>query len=308
MRTLLRTIVVATLTVTGASLAQDSPSLRQLLDGAQRAAQGQRYDEAMTLYEQARVRLPEAAQIPYNMGVASFRQGNLQRAAELFDQARMLADDPALRARSAYNLGTTAYRRFLEQPQDPAQADNDLGQATEELKRALEQFREALDADPDNGDARANGELAYQWLKQLEQMQQQQQQGEPQQQNQQQDQEQDQQQQDQQPSDDPNATNQPRDDASRQSGESGEQQPQEQQTPQPQDTDKQQDGQQEQAEPAEGRQAEDQPPEAQDPGQRAMTREEAERLLQSVRDKERRRAEELARRQAARQPQVDKDW
>ena len=293
MRTLLRTIVVATLTVTGASLAQDSPSLRQLLDGAQRAAQGQRYDEAMALYEQARVRLPEAAQIPYNMGVASFRQGNLQRAAELFDQARMLADDPALRARSAYNLGTTAYRRSLEQPQDPAQADNDLGQATEELQRALDQFREAIDADPDNADARANGELAYQWLKQLEQMQQQQQ-----------DQQQ-QDQQDQQPSDDPNATNQPRDEASEQSGE---QQPQEQQTPQPQDTDQPQDGQQEQAEPAEAQQADDQPPAAQDPGQRAMTREEAERLLQSVRDKERRRAEELARRQAASQPQVDKDW
>jgi hypothetical protein len=39
-----------------------------------------------------------------------------------------------------------------------------------------------------------------------------------------------------------------------------------------------------------------------------MTREEARRLLQMVRDKERQRREELARRQAARQPPVAKDW
>jgi len=39
-----------------------------------------------------------------------------------------------------------------------------------------------------------------------------------------------------------------------------------------------------------------------------MSREEAERLLQSVRDKEARRREELARIQAAGSPPVDKDW
>jgi hypothetical protein len=39
-----------------------------------------------------------------------------------------------------------------------------------------------------------------------------------------------------------------------------------------------------------------------------MTREEAERLLQSVRDKERGRLEELAQRQRSRRPPVEKDW
>ena len=39
-----------------------------------------------------------------------------------------------------------------------------------------------------------------------------------------------------------------------------------------------------------------------------LSREEAERLLQSVRDKERRRLEELARRRPAGRAPVDKDW
>ena len=39
-----------------------------------------------------------------------------------------------------------------------------------------------------------------------------------------------------------------------------------------------------------------------------MSREEAQRLLQQVRDKERRRREELARQEAGRQPAVVKDW
>jgi hypothetical protein len=39
-----------------------------------------------------------------------------------------------------------------------------------------------------------------------------------------------------------------------------------------------------------------------------MTKEEAERLLQSVRDKERQRRAELARREQAQRPPVEKDW
>jgi hypothetical protein len=39
-----------------------------------------------------------------------------------------------------------------------------------------------------------------------------------------------------------------------------------------------------------------------------MSREQAERLLQQVRDREQERRDELAKARAARQPPVDKDW
>ena len=47
---------------------------------------------------------------------------------------------------------------------------------------------------------------------------------------------------------------------------------------------------------------------APDESSEEMTPEEAERLLQLVRDKERQRQEELARRRAKDQPRVVRDW
>jgi tetratricopeptide (TPR) repeat protein len=265
-----------------------------LLRQAQDAFAGQRYAETLDLYDQLRQRYPQEAQIPYNMGVAAYRQGDLSRAAELFDQARMLAADPALRAKSAYNLGTTAYRRSLEPSQDTTESQTQLQDATGDLEQALEHFREALDAEPGDMDARANGELAYRWLEQLQQKQQQMQQqpGEAQQQPQP---PQDQQQQDQQ--------QQPQE----QQGDQQQEQQQQDQQQQAAGKDEQQQTQEQEA--AEGEQAEASADERDEAAQRMpMTREEAQRLLQQVRDKERRRQEERARREAGRQPPVDKDW
>ncbi|MHC4219506.1 MAG: tetratricopeptide repeat protein [Planctomycetota bacterium] len=251
-----------------------------LLQSAQDAFTTERYQEALDHYDQLRELYPQEAGIPYNMGVAAYRLGDLQKAAELFDQARTLAVDPALRARSAYNLGTTAYRKSLEQPQDPNQAATQIDDATSDLKQALEHFRQSIDADPADLDARANGELAYRWLEQLQQMQeqmQQQQQGENQE-NQEQQEQQDQQQQ--------------------------QQQGDQQQDQQPQEQQQQQQADEQQQEPEQA-QEDERDAEAQ---RKPMSREEAQRLLQQVRDKERRRREELARQEADRQPPVDKDW
>ncbi|MHC4615234.1 MAG: tetratricopeptide repeat protein, partial [Planctomycetota bacterium] len=239
--------------------AAQAVSAPDLLRQAEHAFADERYGDAVEMYDQLRQRYPQEAQIPYNMGVAAYRQGDLQRAAELFDQARMLAADPALRARSAYNLGTTAYRKSLEQPQDPAGAQTQLQNATGDLEQALAHFREALDADPGDEDARANGELAYRWLEQLQQMQQQQQQqqGQPQQDQQQQQEQQQPQQQE------------------------GDEQQQEQQQQQ-QQQEQQQQAQQQQATESQEEASEDERDEAAE--RKPMSREEAQRLLQQVRD------------------------
>jgi tetratricopeptide (TPR) repeat protein len=257
----------------------------ELLRQAREAFAAQRYAEALDLYDQLRRLHPQQARIPYNMGVAAYRQGDLARAAELFDQARMLAGDPALRAKSAYNLGTTAYRKSLEQPQDPARAASQLGDATGDLEQALEHFREAIDADPGDLDAKANGELAYRWLEQLRQMQEQMQQ----------------QQQQQQQGQDQERQEQPQQGQQRQDQEQQEQQQDqpEQEQPQPQEQPQQAEGQEQQVASDERDEADERKP---------MSRAEAQRLLQQVRDKERQRQEELARREAGRRPPVDKDW
>ena len=278
---------------------EPSRSAAELVEAAQQAMVAERYHDASDLYEKAGSLLPEAAEIPYNMGVAAYRQGDLARAVELFDQARLLARDPSMQARTAYNLGTASAGQAMQsQALDPAVAESRLQGATETLRSAMKHFREAIAADPLDQDARANGELAWTWLQQLEELQEQmQQQG------------QENQEQDQDPNEDQNQDQQ-------QQGDQQQQQDQQQQGEQQQQDRQQQDGQQEQQEqeqpaPSEAGndQQQDRPDERQASAERTpMSREEAERLLQSVRHKEARRREELARIQAAGSPPVDKDW
>lgn len=292
MRLLIAVCCFFSVALASASPAAEAPDIAILIEAAQRAMEAEQYGKALELYQQARQQRPDSPQIPFNMGVAAYRNGDLDKAAELFNQVRLLADDAALRARSAYNLGTTAYRKTLQQPDDPAQAATHLEDATAELAEALGHFREAIDADPADLDARANGELAHRWLQELERMKQQLQQ-----------------QQQQQPQQDRNreSSEQPQD---RQQPPSGEQQ---EQPEAGQQEEEQQAGQQPDEEQREGQAAQAQQEQLEDERQDAdarkpMSREEAERLLQRVRDKERRRREELARREASRRPPVDRDW
>jgi Ca-activated chloride channel family protein len=280
----------------GAQETGQSPSPSALLEAADQAVADGQYSQALERYEQLRQLMPEAPQIPYNMGVAAYRDGDLDRAAEFFAQALALAKDLPLRSRSAYNLGTTGYARSLQPGAQEAQADpaGQLDQAMEELREALGHYRQALDGDPQDPDARTNAELTYRRLKRLEELKQQMQQQQQQQgdSSQPQDQDQDQQQ---------------------QGGDQDQQQQdqQQQQQEQGQDRQQQQAGQEEEQAQQEDQAGQAQAEEDEREGsaqRRTMTREEAERLLQSVRDKERGRLEELARRERSRRPPVEKDW
>ncbi len=306
--TVMATLCAALLTPgSGAPAPDPDPDGRGLVEAAQQAMTDGRFDEALDLYGQAGAVLPGRAEIPYNMGVAAYRQGDLARAAELFDQARLLAADPAMQARSAYNLGTTAVRSALDsQEQDAAIAQTQMQDATDSLRASLDHFRQAIEANPGDIDARANGELAWRWLQDLQK--QMEQQG-----RQQQDSDQDpNDSQDQQPPQD--SQNQPPPNQNQ-----GQDQSQQQDEPQPSpiEGDEQQqqgdqgDQQQEQQEQQQSAQQQEQSQQDERPDsseRKPMSREEADRLLQNVRDKEARRREELARQEASRRRPVDKDW
>jgi len=329
---------------------------------AQRAMEAEEYAKAEALLSEAMKLLPGEASLPYNLGVARYRQGDFTGAGEAFSRAAELANDPNLRARSAFNQGTSTYAQALKHLQD-GQANESLEQPLKDsidlVGNSLEQLKGAIDADPTDRDARANAELAHRLLKQLEeiqqQMQQQQQQDQQQssdeqesqdeqqqssQQNQEQS-EQQQQQQDQQSQGGEQQDEQQQDQEQPQSGEQqseeqqseeqqqaqqGEQQEQEQdsqsQSKQEQEQEQQSESEQ-QAQPQQGEQNEQQgeadqqesESEADDgqeregtPREGQMTREQAERLLQMVRDKQReRRAAQAAKRAASREPAV-RDW
>jgi tetratricopeptide (TPR) repeat protein len=268
------------------------------------------WDRAVELYGRLRQALPEAPEVPYNLGVAQYERGDLEAATRHFEEALALARERPLRTASLFNLGTTAYARALAAAQgqgDPQAAAAALETAADHLEKSMGWLRQAIDADPADGDARRNGELAWRMLEQLRQMQEPQQQGQGQQGEQGQE-------------------------GEEQRGEPQEGQGQQQQGDQPQEGQAQQgDGQPqderqqapdqgaageagEAGEPLDGAgAAAAEPEDGAQPREGAareqpMSSDEARRLLQMVRDKEAQRRARLARQRAGRQAPVERDW
>ena len=201
-----------------------------------------RYEEAHEQYLEALREAPDSPIVPFNDGNALYRTEEHQRAMESYRQA-VESGDPAVEGQAWYNLGNALYKQ-------------------QQLEPAIEAYKEALRRNPADTDAKHNFEVA------LEQLQQQQQQ---------------------QPDDQQDGDNENQD-QSDQSDQSGQPDQQDQQDRQ----DQEQSGQeQEQAQPQNQGQPDDQespdqpqdePPEDSDPHPQpgALSREEAERLLQAI--------------------------
>jgi Ca-activated chloride channel family protein len=290
---------------------------------AQQALDTEQFAHAEALLSEAMEALPAEASLPYNLGVARFRQGDFQGAAEAFTRASELAADPNLAARAAFNQGTSTYADALRRMNDEAGLA-DVGQSIEQSKQlvgdSLDQLKHAIESNPQDHDARANAELAHRLLKKLEELQQQ-----MQQQQQQQNQNQDQQDQDQQDSDQQqdqqqqqqggeqeNQDQQQSQDAENQNQNQNESQNQEQEQEQQQSQGEteQEENQEQQSAEAESRQDERPSGEQREgqPREGSMTREQAERLLQMVRDKQRERRAALAAQRGGNQKPAAKDW
>ena len=213
----------------------------------------------------------------YNQGVAQYREGQYAAARDLFTRSTA-ATDRALEAKARFNLANCDYAEAVSLRQENPE------EAIGKLETAISHYRGAIEANPQDADARANAELAQLLIDQIQQEQQQddqQQQDEQQQGEQEQDQDQ-QQQQDQQSQD---QQDQQQDEQQRPSG------------------DQQGAGSQEQSESYQN-------PGSSEDGQepQAMTQEEAEKMLQAVRDRDlKRRYEKLRKTQRYYQP-VDRDW
>lgn len=307
--------VIGCVLIGSVAVAQEPSASKLVAEGNQALAAGDPV-KAAHLYNQAAELKPDNPEIAYNRGVAKYRNGEFEKATEHFREA-LATRDLTLDAKARYNLGNCAYSQALKQ-----QAE--LPAAIDKLKEAIAYYREALEVDPKDRSARANIERAQLLMKHLmdqekQRQEQQKQQGDQDQQNEEEDQ------QDQQPQSQP-------------SSQPGEQQPKQDEQQQG-DKDKQQESaskeQQEKGEQSEQQQAQQeqqgepgdeelkaadeqsqqgqQGEQAGEPRQaqaKPMSREEAERLLQAVRDKERQRREEQADREARflMPVPVERDW
>ena len=120
------------------------------------------YEAALKAYEQAEAEQPEAPEIHFNKGNAWFQQGAFEKAKGAYEAAALNAKDPALEAKSQFNMGDGAYsqgRMLL--PQDPKRA-------LEQYRQSAAHFKEALRFRPDFQEAAENLELVRFSMKQIE--------------------------------------------------------------------------------------------------------------------------------------------
>lgn len=283
--------------VLGASASAESTPRDLIRQGNAHYAAGQ-YQEALEAYAQAEAAGEGAssAELLHNQAAAKYRLGQFDDARDLWGRARQLGD-AAFEARTRYNLGNCDYAEALNTLET-----QDMNKAVELLGKAAGHYRDAVALDPTLADARANLELTHLLKKQIEELMEQQ----PQQDQQhEQDKEGDQNNQNQQPqaSSRPSEQDQqppPEPNEQDEQSESQEQQGQQQQDPN-QATGTPQSESQPQRESGEEESDEQRPP-------IEMTEQQAERLLQMVRDAEKQRREMLARRQQARYKPVERDW
>ena len=280
---------------------------REVIEQGNEHYAAERYEEALASYQQASEAAdnPFGAELLHNQAAAQFKLGKLEEARELWVRALALKD-AAFEARARYNLGNCAYAEAL-QALDAQQTEGIF----EAIDKAVEQYRDAIRLDPELMDARANLELAIQLKQQLEENATTQPQSQPSSDQQEQ---QDKEQQSTQPSQDQQGE-QGDSDEQEQESESPSTQPesqQEQEQEQEQEPSTQPDQEPPPTQPAEQPQPEEeqsgQPPEDQQSRMIQMTPEEAERLLQKIRDAEKARREVLRQREAAKHKPVERDW
>jgi Ca-activated chloride channel family protein len=291
-------------------------SARDVLVRGNAAYDAGRFEDALRLYESiSEQENPEiTADLLHDKAAASFKLGRLDAARELWVRAAPLKD-ALFEAAANYNIGNCHYAQALRlaAPEEGGPPPN-ASAAIELLNKAAERYRDALRLDPGLANARANLELAYQLINTLKEQSTSQPSSQPSSQPQSQPSSQPQSQ----PSSQPQS--QPSQDGEQQQP-SSQPQSQPQSQPSSQQSDEGQEGQEQpETQPSEEPESqpslESQPAETQpaDGDQEQpqlpirMTRQEAERLLQRVRDAEKaRRAALLQRERAAHRP-VEKDW
>lgn len=300
-------------------LAAAADALTSAFSRGKAAYESGRYEEALKTFEAAAE--PEDAALRadlwHNRAATLFKLGRIDDARELWVRAAALKD-ARFEAVVRFNLGNCDYAAALSAAEGASAA-----RALTLIEKAINSYRDALRLDPQLADARANLELAMQFKNTFSKEETSQPASNPEK--------------SQQPDPSASQPSSEQTDPNRQGDEEGETNqnptsqpdgephsqpatqsadgpPQSQPSPQPQpeeDPGEDPSNPSDQPEPPPASQATSQPAEQQQAGQPRpvyMTPEEAERLLQRVRDLEKARREALMRREAMRHRPVERDW
>ncbi len=160
-RRVARLLLTSAMVLAAATAATAGQSPRQLIRQGNQAFERGEFQEALDLYDEASVELPESATLSFNRGAVFYRQDDLKKAEEAFEKAASKSRDLTLEAKCKYNLGNCAFR------ESERQADSDLQAAVAACERSIGLYQNALTLNPELANAAANIEVARLTLKSM---------------------------------------------------------------------------------------------------------------------------------------------
>ena len=244
------------------------------------------YDEAISRFADAQLHLPKSDALEFNIGNTQFQGGKLPEAEKAYKNA-LRSKDGTLKAKANYNMGNTLYKQ------------GKLNEALDFYKKAIElaENKTAKKDDEIKGikeDAKYNYEFVQ---KKMEEMKQEQQERQDQEEQEKQDKEEEDKQEEQKQGDQPPEDKEPEDQEQKQD-----------QRQQKQDKEKEDKGNQsgqQKEQPPEGEKKES-PPQPQE--KREMTKEEAERILDALKQSEESAREMKEKENESAQFETEKNW
>ena len=129
-------------------------SARDFLRQGNKLYAGEKFNDAITQYDQALVENPQAPEPKFNKANSYYRLDDLAKAIDLYKEVAAESKDMKLVARAKYNLGNTFFGQGMKQ------RDSNLQKALEDLQTSISYWRQTLDIEPENQNAARNMEVA----------------------------------------------------------------------------------------------------------------------------------------------------
>ncbi len=136
-----------------------NPQADRTLEGNKLYDKGN-YDQALEKYGQALIELPDNPRLHFNIGNVAYKKEDYEQA-EIHYNKTLKTDDLLLEAKADYNIGNCKFK------QGRLKENTSPDKSIKLYREALDYYKRAIELDPDNKDAKFNHEFIEKYIKEL---------------------------------------------------------------------------------------------------------------------------------------------